>query len=258
MVYSYDRLDLPEGVILRDASEVVPRSLLFYFDNPKTWKPDLAPFADYFRLKLLVEKGGWYCDVDTVCLSAELPVGSRVWARECPELDIDSVSNGQLYFEAGDRVVMTLLRRCELLLPRLQRRESLGPMLFTSVLKELGLPGDMNATTREFYPLRWIEAFKLWLPEFAEEVEERLSGAIFLPVFHSFLLYLGLDPNKQPPKGSYLAALLEKFAPELEGPSHSATDIRDATKRWFNSNGAWAVRWLTSIRGPEVLRQLSL
>jgi len=219
---------------------------------------DIAPFADYFRLKLLADNGGWYCDIDTVCLSSELPSGKRVWARQAPESDVDSVSNGQLYFEPHDKVAKALLRRCESQISKIKRRESLGPVLISSVVKEMGLPGDMFATTQTFYPIRWIEIFKLWLPEFREEVEERTIGAVFLPIYQSFPTYIGLDLSKGAPRDSYLARFVGKFAPERQATPYSVDEVRQAIRRWFKLNASWAIKWLVSIRGHDVLAKLSL
>jgi hypothetical protein len=258
ILYSYDPLVLPEGICLQDANQIVPKEEIFYYDNKLTQKSDIAPFADYFRLRLLHKIGGWYCDVDTVCLSSHLPRGPRVWARQCPEFVADSVSNGQLFFEKNDPLILILLEKCESLLSNISKRETLGPPLISSVLRELDLPCDMGATAATFYPIRWIEIFKLWLPEFTQEVEERVKGAVFLPVYQSFPLYVGLDPEKLPPEGSYLSKLLEKFVPESVGVRYSAEEVRELTKRWFKSNGSWAIDWLTSIREPNTISQLLL
>src|SRR5690348_6518133 len=109
VLYSYDTPDVPEGVIVRDANEILPSNSIFHFQNPATLSGDIGPFADYFRLKLLVDKGGWYCDVDTVCLASDLPIGTRVWAREALEFETNLVGNGQLFFEAGDPLAILML-----------------------------------------------------------------------------------------------------------------------------------------------------
>jgi hypothetical protein len=132
----------------------------------------------------------------------------------------------------------------------------LGPNLISAVLAEWNLPRDMRATTQMFYPVRWIEIFKLWLPEFTEEIEERLIGAVFLPLYQSFPLHLGLDPYRLPPKGSYLDRVLEKFAPESEGAPYSAAEVREATRKWFKLQDCGVKNWLDSIRGPDVLEKL--
>jgi Glycosyltransferase sugar-binding region containing DXD motif len=247
---------VPEGVRLEDAGKIVPQQEIFYFWNEITQTRDIAPFADYFRLKLLYELGGWYCDVDTVCLSSELPVGPRVWASQCPELkERDSTNNDLLFFEKKDPVVQVMLQRCRDTIPQLKRREALGPALLTSTLQEMGLPKDMLAGAETFHPIRWVEAFKLWLPEFIDEVEETIRFSTFLPLYQSLPLYIGFDPQRRPPKGSYLAKLLSKFVPESTGIEHEADDVRQLTSRWLRSND-WAVEWLESINGPPTWREV--
>lgn len=258
VLYSYETLAAPEGVCVKDARQIISEEEIFYFDNPETRTRDIAPFADYFRLRLLHDVGGWYCDVDTVCLSSRLPAGPRVWARQCPELNLDSVSNGQLFFEKGDPLVVALLEECEKRLSHIERRESLGPLLISSVLKAWNLPRDMGATAATFYPIRWIEVFMLWLPEFRVAVEERLKGAAFLPLYQSFPVYIGLDPQKRPPAGSYLSSLLNSFEPEAADQGQDADDVRALTRRWFHSQGSWAVEWLTAIHGPGIVARLGL
>jgi hypothetical protein len=249
-LYSYETLSVPAGVRLEDATKIVPQEELFYFENTITDRRDIAPFADYFRLKLLYENGGWYCDVDTVCLSPELPVGPRIWANQCPELKNDSVGNSQLFFQREDQLLQIMLEKCRDNIPRLLRRESLGPMMLTSTLQEFDLPKDMSASAQTFYPIRWVEVFKLWLPEFLGEVEERVKFATFLQIYQSFPLYVGFDPCKHPPKGSYLSKLLDRFVPESAAMGYEADDIRRLTSRWLRSND-WAIEWLESIKGHD-------
>jgi mannosyltransferase OCH1-like enzyme len=63
-IYSYGQIDnLPKGVILRDARDILPKDKLF-LDSAGS----IASFSDWFRYKLLYEKGGWWIDLDVVCL----------------------------------------------------------------------------------------------------------------------------------------------------------------------------------------------
>lgn len=64
-LYTYAKKikNLPEGVIIKDANEIVPYSAIFRDNFNST-----TAFADWFRFKLLYERGGWWVDLDTVCL----------------------------------------------------------------------------------------------------------------------------------------------------------------------------------------------
>ena len=55
--------NVPEGTIIKDANEIIPKKDIF-----KHWSGSLATFADIFRYKLLHKLGGWWVDLDLVCL----------------------------------------------------------------------------------------------------------------------------------------------------------------------------------------------
>jgi hypothetical protein len=81
-LYAYDPIDgVPEGARVLPAGAVLPRSRIFrytearYGRRPNIRSTVLGPkkgsyggFANLFRYKLLLETGGWWVDLDTVCL----------------------------------------------------------------------------------------------------------------------------------------------------------------------------------------------
>jgi hypothetical protein len=61
-LYTYESLTgLPVGVKVKDANEIIPREQMEKFSNPQQ-------FSDHFRYSLLFKLGGWWMDMDTVCL----------------------------------------------------------------------------------------------------------------------------------------------------------------------------------------------
>ncbi len=63
-VFTYNRnLDFPTGTIARDANEIIPESKIFV-DS----RGGYASFSDWFRFKMIFELGGWWTDLDSVCL----------------------------------------------------------------------------------------------------------------------------------------------------------------------------------------------
>jgi len=257
-LYVYDGIDVPEGVILKDASEIIPREELFYFQNPDTAKPDLGPFSDLFRFRLLMMRGGWWSDVDTVCLSADVPLTDRAWAREHPEHNPAAVGTSQIAFAAADPVVSELYARC-LALSRtaFTPREALGPLLISRTIADLGLPLDMVGTSELFYPIRWVEMFKLWLPEFTEEIQGKARHAIFMPIYQSFCFYMGLDLAKLPPSGSFLGSVCERYLPRNEGQDrYDPGEIRALTRSYLLRNESWAIDELRAVSGSAIIEWL--
>lgn len=67
-LYVYDEpRGLPAGVQLRDAAQILPRERIFRYPSGKE-KGGVSGFADLFRYRLLLEKGGWWADTDVICL----------------------------------------------------------------------------------------------------------------------------------------------------------------------------------------------
>jgi len=119
-LYTYGNVDgIPSGVIVRDANEILPASSVFTYRE----HPSYAGFSNFFRYKLLLERGGWWIDTDLVCLrpfhfeqrfvfssefvdgqvvpntgAIRVPPGSDVvaWAWECcAQLNVSNLKWGQ-------------------------------------------------------------------------------------------------------------------------------------------------------------------
>lgn len=61
-LYTYGPLkNIPEGTVVKDANEIVPESDIKKFQN-------FANFSDWWRWNMLYKNGGWYADLDAICL----------------------------------------------------------------------------------------------------------------------------------------------------------------------------------------------
>jgi hypothetical protein len=72
-LWTYEKLltELPEGVVIEDANEILPRETVFRYNNVNKYghgKGSVSGFSDIFRYKLLYDKGGWWTDMDVTCL----------------------------------------------------------------------------------------------------------------------------------------------------------------------------------------------
>lgn len=64
-LYVYgDCAGIPSGTVVLDGNQILPASRIFTYAEHNTY----AGFANFFRYKLLLEKGGWFVDADTICL----------------------------------------------------------------------------------------------------------------------------------------------------------------------------------------------
>jgi len=64
-LYVYqDTAGIPPGTVVLDGNSILPASRIFTYREHRTY----AGFANFFRYKLLLERGGWWVDADTVCI----------------------------------------------------------------------------------------------------------------------------------------------------------------------------------------------
>lgn len=64
-LYSYGEVgNLPEGALLKNAGAILPQATVFQYRK----HPSYSAFSNFFRYKLLLQKGGWWADSDVVCL----------------------------------------------------------------------------------------------------------------------------------------------------------------------------------------------
>lgn len=66
-IYGEEPAGLPDGIELREAGAILPASRIF--KNERGWNPgSYAAFSDLFRYRLLLREGGWWVDMDVLCL----------------------------------------------------------------------------------------------------------------------------------------------------------------------------------------------
>ena len=105
-LYAYDAIEgVPAGVTMRDASEILSRDLIFRHRRTQS----IAPFADWFRYRLLFERGGIWADTDVVCLKPFDYAQPRVFAWQDEHL----INNAVIGLPAGDPLAIWMAEACE-------------------------------------------------------------------------------------------------------------------------------------------------
>ena len=101
--------NVPNGVEICDANDILDSKYIF-----KHWSGNYATFADIFRYKLLYERGGWWVDLDLVCLK-RLPNVDYFYGGERTKKTGAYKRNyshsfwiGLMKFPKGDKILQTL------------------------------------------------------------------------------------------------------------------------------------------------------
>lgn len=96
-----DLAGIPEGTTVKDANDIVSRTEFFHS------KGKYALFADYFRFRLLLKKGGIWVDMDMVCLKPFEYPDDVILAKE----DYSNFAIGFMKFPVDHVLVHRMLER---------------------------------------------------------------------------------------------------------------------------------------------------
>lgn len=100
-LFTYTYYDnIPKGVKWRNAREILPEEDIFRDASRNGY----ATFSDWFRMKWLYEEGGFWVDMDTVCLTNEVPTSEIYTCRQ----DAHEVAVGGMRFPQGHDVPKAL------------------------------------------------------------------------------------------------------------------------------------------------------
>lgn len=132
-LYVYEEVsNVPAGVEIKDANKILDKSLIFKYIDRETY----SGFANLFRYKLLYDKGGYWVDMDMVCLRPFSLMSEYVFSTEGQR----RVGNCVIRAPKGS----TLMRYCyETILDRgnlkLTQWGETGPIFFRDVVKNFNL-----------------------------------------------------------------------------------------------------------------------
>ncbi len=139
-LYTYGHVeDVPEGVVIKDANEIVPQSDLYRFKLP-------AQFSDWFKYHLLLKHGNWWVDMDTVCLRPFDFVDAVVFVEERLDTTRPDYINGDFVkVPVGSPIMSWCIDQCkERSDPKgtwkvLKDYCELGPWMFTAAAKQFNI-----------------------------------------------------------------------------------------------------------------------
>ena len=170
---------VPRGACVRDAAEILPRDALFTHRRTGS----VAIFADWFRYRLLAERGGIWADMDVACLQPIEYPQPEIFGWE----DDHYVNNAILGLPAGHALARWLAECCEqpnrirpydgwrTRLRKFRRRHlqgdrrdrirwgELGPKGLTAAARHLGYL-DRALPRTHFYPVRSADWRALFEP----------------------------------------------------------------------------------------------
>ncbi len=161
-LFTYRSVDgVPAGAVVRSGEEVLPATDIFRYRRGRG-RGSVAAFSNPFRYRLLLDRGGWWSDLDSVCLKPLDFAEDHVFGYERSPNGGTLVGTGLLKAPAGSR----LMEYCwhasrEVDRSRLEWGE-IGPRLITRAVAAVGVPVRIVAPD-VFYPIDFWRIWKLVL-----------------------------------------------------------------------------------------------
>jgi mannosyltransferase OCH1-like enzyme len=166
-LYTYDEVrNIPRGTVVKDASEILPASRIFQYKHFATY----AGFSNFFRYKLLLERGGWWTDTDTVCLKPFDFPEEHVFCTEISE-GAEVVTSGIIKAPAGSRAMAYAWGVCQTKDPEKLVWGETGPRLMAEVVRNFSLEAYKKPHA-VFCPLGYAEWHKVLEPDYEGAFDE--------------------------------------------------------------------------------------
>jgi hypothetical protein len=204
VVYSYEAgLELPTGITRLDARQICadPETVKRYRVDGNT---SIATFADMFRYRMIRDTGRCWVDSDIFCLTTpDFRDEDYIFARQADAVSEELVNNAVLRLPKDHPALAEMISTADASTDRDLKWGALGPFLLTPTLQRLG-GYERARIPREFYPVEPEQFWKVFLPAWRAQMEDKVRGATFLHLWSEAITWTGWDRRVGPPVGSFL------------------------------------------------------
>jgi hypothetical protein len=206
-VYDYDHAPyvgmVPDGVEVKDAEEIIPWRESF------TVRGGYSSFSDFFRWKLVRDRGGWWADTDTVCLRPfDFPGEYAFVGGMGPVGADDCVSSGMFRAPAHSPITEWAWGECQKMDPSTMPWGEAGPPLITRAVHKFSLTKHL-ISARLFFPVFYTGAPAIFTNAVAPVIPKE---AYSIHLFHEMWRLAGADKNREYPATSLYEQLKRRFA----------------------------------------------
>lgn len=159
-LYAYqDIANIPEGAELRDGREILPADRIFVY-RKGSGKGSPSAFSNVFRYQLLLERGGWWADLDAYCLKPLSFEEEHVVGYEREKDGSLHVACGLMRIPAGSPIARFCWQECQNIDPDTVRWGQIGPRLTARAIRESDIPVRI-LPPEGFYPIDYIRFHRL-------------------------------------------------------------------------------------------------
>ena len=201
-LYTYGELkNIPAGTIVKDGNEILPAASIFQY----THQPTYAGFSNFFRYKLLLERGGWWTDTDVICLKPFDFPEEQVFATEiCRGEEV--VTSGIIKAPKGSAAMAYAWEVCQSKKPEQLAWGETGPRLMSETVKKFSLE-DFRKPSHVFCPIGFAD----WQRVLEPESELDLQDAYAIHLWNERWRATGQDKNAEYPESCLYEQLKRQY-----------------------------------------------
>lgn len=187
-LYAYEEIaGVPQGTEVCDGREILPADEIFVY-RKGSGKGSPSAFSNMFRYRLLLEKGGWWADLDAYCLKPLEFDEPHVVGNEREKDGSLHVACGLMRVPAGSRLAEFCWEECRKIDRDAIRWGQIGPRLTALAISKAGVPVQI-LPPEAFYPVDYVRFHRL--------VRDRSlpQGSYSIHLWNSRWRREGLDPD---------------------------------------------------------------
>ncbi len=206
-LYAYDNVSgVPEGTTMMDAGKILPQEKIFKYSDHASY----AGFANLFRYKLLLEKGGYWVDTDIVCLQPFQHESEYVFASQRRASGAGypvAANNCLMKTPAGSAIMEACYSKASVKDPVVLKWGETGPELLTETITSFDM-WSFVASPEVFCPVDYWD-WKQFLEELPEE--NLLSGSQAVHLWNEMWRRDRIDKSGTFPRNSIYEQLKQAY-----------------------------------------------
>jgi len=213
-LYAYGEIgNVPAGTIVMNGNAVLPEEKIFSYQIGES-NGSLAGFSNYFRYKLLLDRGGWWTDMDMVCLRPYDFDAPYVFSaeRECGR---DAPNVGVIKVPAGSRLMQYCWNFCKVQDKDKLQWGMIGPDLFEQAVGACSLERYIRAVS-DFCSITYDQVATLLEPGCLHLIPDTAYGLHF---WNEMWRRQGLDKDESFDRSSIYEMLKEQYLGRENGGS---------------------------------------
>ena len=214
-LYVYDEVgNVPEGAVVKDAGEILPASAIFQYRET----PSYAGFSDFFRYRLLLERGGYWADTDFVCLKPFDFETEYVFSAE-PINNQPVVTSGIIRAPKNSEIMACAWETCKMKDPAKLAWGEVGPRLMGQLIERLSL-GEYVQPYPVFCPLGYYQWRAVLKPQLSWNFDDSVRA---VHMWNEMWRRIGYDKDISYHHSCLYERLKSQYFGQTEDPTATVT-----------------------------------